>query len=123
MIQWLLFSLLITISVENKYFKNLNKAFIATVIIFLSLVVILSFRLNLSTEKILVSSFLSAIWILNSILLSFLVSGFLGARNNKLLLPNITPATFRISKSGWINLAILICAGVIVSISSGILHQ
>ena len=122
MIHWLFFCLLITLCTENEYYKSLNRAFVATTIIFVLLLVSLSFGKYSSTENIVVVSFISAIWILNSILLSFLISGSLGAKNPKLLLPNITPVSFKISKSGWINLIILIFVGVVVSVSSGVLH-
>ena len=122
MIHWLFFCLLITLCTENEYYKSLNRAFIATAIIFVSLLVSLSFSKYSSTENIIVASFIWSIWILNGFFLSFLISGILGAKNQKLLLPNITPVSFKISKAGWINLVILIFVGVVVSISSGVLH-
>lgn len=122
MIHWLFFCLLITLCTENEYYKSLNRAFIATAIIFVSLLVSLSFSKYSSTENIIVASFIWSIWILNGFFLSFLISGILGAKNQKVLLPNITPVSFKISKAGWINLVILIFVGVVVSISSGVLH-
>jgi len=122
MIHWFFFCLLVTLNVENKYYKSLNQAFMATATIFVLLLVFLSFIKYSSTDNIIIASFIWSIGILNSVFLSFLISGFLGTKNQKLLLPNITPVSFRISKAGWINLAILIFVGVIVSVSSGILH-